>query len=96
MTTTTRNRIAVALAGVLGAWLGWRQPAQPTGEWTPKPGDRVRTTYGGSPIETVIERVERVGSRSQTGLLVFGPGLPGVDSWWVGPVQNTDRIGGDR
>lgn len=95
-TRQTRNRIAVAMAGILGVWIGWRQPAQTTAEWTPKPGDLVQTSYGGSPVVTVIERVEFVGSRSQTGILIYGLGMPGIDSWWVVPASNTERSGGDR
>lgn len=62
-----------------------------TKEWTPKIGDRVQTQYrpdnfGGPPFITTITNVVNVGSKSQTGLLVYGDGLPGVDSWWVKPA----------
>lgn len=60
-------------------------------EWQPKVGERVRSFYsegefGKKGFVTVVTNVVFVGSRSQTGLLVYGPGLPGVDSWWVTPA----------
>lgn len=64
----------------------------PVESWTPKPGDRVTTGYGGTEITTVIDRVEYVGARSQTGILVFGVGLPGVDSFWVRPAPPQDFV----
>lgn len=55
-------------------------------EWKPKPGDRVVSSYGAAEFITVVDRVEYVGPRSQTGILVYGFGLPGIDSFWVRPA----------
>lgn len=63
--------------------------------WEPKVGDRVVVTMTpdanrewkeGVRVVTLI-KVVRVGlDRCQTGLLVYGDGLPGVDSSWVKPA----------
>ena len=61
--------------------------AQPT--WMPKIGDVVVSRFhadgSSAPFTTTITNVMWVGSRSQTGMLVWGEGLPGIDSWWVMP-----------
>ncbi len=63
-----------------------------TDEWMPKIGDRVATVMqldgrvGDLRILT-LTNVVRMGNRySQTGVLVYGDGLPGVDSSWVKPA----------
>lgn len=67
--------------------------ASPRSEWSPKIGDRVETTYHpdhcpGPSFVTTVTNVVYVGSRSHTGLIVYGDGLPGIDSWWVRPAPN--------
>jgi hypothetical protein len=87
---------ATALAVGFSAWLGCKAKSKLQIErqalWQPKIGDRVQSTYrpgnfGGEPFITTITQLVFVGKqRSQTGLLVYGDGLPGVDSWWVTPA----------
>lgn len=56
--------------------------------WQPKVGERVQTHFNGTNQITTVTKIVNVGDRSQTGLLVFGDGLPGVDSWWVTPAPS--------
>ena len=61
-------------------------------EWQPKIGDRVQTVWDpyttiGRPRVITVTNVVNVGTkRCQTGILVYGDGLPGVDSAWVKPA----------
>jgi len=83
----TKLKILLTLAA-LGSisLLGCRPATDANQPWRPKIGDRVQTHYGGSNFVTTLTNVVNVGSRSQTGLIVYGRGLPGVDSWWVTPA----------
>lgn len=64
-------------------------------KWRPKIGDVVSTKvqpegecgwHVGSDRLVTITNIVYVGSDSQTGWLVYGDGLPGVDSSWVKPA----------
>ena len=67
-------------------------PARLVEGWNPKAGDRVVSSYGGSEFTTTVDRVEYVGIRSATGILVYGVGLPGIDSFWVRPAPPENNI----
>ena len=63
-------------------------------EWKPKIGDRVATFLKldghigdvNNPRIATITNMVYVGANSQSGWLVYGDGLPGVDSSWVKPA----------
>lgn len=76
-------------------------------KWRPKIGEKVVTMFQSdtnsewhfaSPRVVTITNLVYVGSDCQTGWLVYGDGLPGVDSSWVKPAPwldtETNWIGG--
>ena len=67
-------------------------PKKVSQEWIPKIGEKVKTNYrtnsfGGPYYITTVTNIINVGQRSNSGLLIYGKGLPGVDLWWVDPVR---------
>lgn len=83
--------IAAIVSATLGYYAGYKS-SYDIEEWHPKVGDEVATVLQpdgkvGELRNVTITKVVRVGMRSQTGLLVYGDGLPGVDSSWVKPTS---------
>ena len=66
-------------------------------EWTPTIGETVHNRYGESNTVAVVTNVVQVGrDRSQTGKLVYGEGMPGIDSSWVSPLVRPQTPGGAK
>lgn len=58
-------------------------------------GDVVKTFYSPTgfldhPFYTTVTKIEHVGPRSQTGLMVYTADLPALDSWWVAKAVLTN------